>query len=447
MIKFLGSNLPDEKKTIEEIIFSLNYPLEIHNVETNDGYSLKVFRIPGAKNEKDFKKNYLKQPILIQHGLLDSSDGWICNTEENSIPFILANKGFDVWLSNSRGNKHSKHHNTFSPLSREFWAFSFHEMGTLDLPAIIDYILNINTFNEKIIYIGHSQGTCMLFSAMTMLPIYFQQKIKLFIALAPVARLNHIKSGFLKFLKNVKFHKLLKTINQFEVFPDNEQSSNFNRWISKKMPSISNMALEMISDDNINNSNNNTDRVSVYLSHYPAGASLQSINHFIQNMENKKFSQYDYKLEANMRIYRNPLPPEYNLQNIQNIPIALFGGKEDKLASVEDVEWLREQLDTNVIYYNIYEKMGHLTFLLSKDMTWFEDALILIETFRGDVKPEEIKLINIENKQDSFYSFSIKFNSEVQNRINSEIILEETIDLSLKQQNFEVTSKEQSSFI
>jgi pimeloyl-ACP methyl ester carboxylesterase len=387
---------------------------------------------------------------LIQHGLLDSSDGWVCNTEDNCIPFILANKGFDIWLSNSRGNKHSKHHKTISPLSREFWAFSFHEMGTIDLPAIIDYILKNNTISQKIIYIGHSQGTSLLFSGITMLPNYFNTKIKLFIALAPVARLTYMKSEFLKFLKNVKFHKLLKTINQFEVFPDNEQSSNFNRWISKKLPCISNMALEMISDDNINQSNNNMERVSVYLSHYPAGASLQSINHFIQIMENNKFIQYDYKLEANMRIYGSPYPQEYDFSKVNNIPIALFGGKEDKLASVEDIEWLREQLDTNVIFYNIYEKMGHLTFLLSKDMCWFEDALVLIEAFRGDILSEEIELINlcnnnnIEKRNSILYEFKKK---EDLNIIKKEIFLEDDIKLNLQQQEFEFTSKINSTLI
>jgi len=180
-------------------------------------------------------------------------------------------------------------------------------------------------------------------------------------------------------------------MNQFEVFPDNEQSSKFNRWINKKLPSLSNMALEMISDDNIKNSNHNKDRTIVYISHYPAGASLQSINHFIQNMESKKFSQYDYKLQANMRIYGSPHPIEYDLNKICGIPIALFGGKDDKLASEEDIEWLREKLDTNVVFYNIYEKMGHLSFLLSKDMEWFDDALTLINAFCGDIEIDNAK--------------------------------------------------------
>jgi hypothetical protein len=224
------------------------------------------------------------------------------------------------------------------------------------------------------------------------MPDYFREKIKLFIALAPVARVDNMKSGFLKFLKNAKFHKILKATNQFEVFPGNEVSNNFNRWISKNLPSISNLALEMISDDNINNSNNDRERVGVYLSHYPAGASLQSLNHFIQNLESKNFLQYDYKTEANMRIYGTPFPGKYDLDKVYGVPIALFGGKDDKLACEEDIEWLREKLERNVIFYNIYEKMGHLTFLLSKDISWFDDALVLIEAFRGEIKDEEIQL-------------------------------------------------------
>ena len=37
-----------------------------------------------------------KQAVFMQHGILDSSDGWACNHEKYCIPFILCNKGFDV---------------------------------------------------------------------------------------------------------------------------------------------------------------------------------------------------------------------------------------------------------------------------------------------------------------------------------------------------------------
>ena len=63
---------------------------------------LQIFRIPGAKNEPNYKATP-KQPVYFQHGLLDSSDGWVCNEESRCLPYIMANEGYDVWLGNSRG--------------------------------------------------------------------------------------------------------------------------------------------------------------------------------------------------------------------------------------------------------------------------------------------------------------------------------------------------------
>ncbi len=43
------------------------------------------------------------RPIVLQHGLFQTSDEFIVNSEENSIAFILANRNYDVWISNIRG--------------------------------------------------------------------------------------------------------------------------------------------------------------------------------------------------------------------------------------------------------------------------------------------------------------------------------------------------------
>ena len=55
------------------------------------------------------------KPVLLQHGIEDSSDSWVMNSADKAPAFLLAKNGFDVWLANSRGNKFSKKHTSLSP--------------------------------------------------------------------------------------------------------------------------------------------------------------------------------------------------------------------------------------------------------------------------------------------------------------------------------------------
>ena len=59
--------------------------------------------------------------------------------------------------------------------------------------------------------------------------------------------------------------------------------------------------------------------------------------------------------------------------------IAMFVGSLDKLATVEDNRLLREQLEVgaNVVFYREYE-LGHLSFVLARDMTWFKEDVVRI---------------------------------------------------------------------
>jgi pimeloyl-ACP methyl ester carboxylesterase len=79
---------------------------------------------------------------------------------------MFANAGYDVWLGNSRGNKHSRKHTKFNPdKDAAFWSFSFQHMADYDLPAVFTYINNIT--NQSIHYIGHSQGTMQMHIALS----------------------------------------------------------------------------------------------------------------------------------------------------------------------------------------------------------------------------------------------------------------------------------------
>lgn len=68
-------------------------------------------------------------------------------------------------------------------------------MGMYDAPAMIDYILNY-IGQEKLFYIGFSQGTTQFWVLTSLRPEY-NEKIKLMSALAPVAYTGHI-TGLLR---------------------------------------------------------------------------------------------------------------------------------------------------------------------------------------------------------------------------------------------------------
>ena len=119
--------------------------------------------------------------------------------------YILADAGYDVWMGNSRGNTYSCAHLNLSRSDAKFWDFSFHEMGMYDLPATIDHII-AQTGQQKIYYVGHSQGTTSFFAMLSEKPEYNDKIIK-FVALAPIVYTYNARSPiidvFAKFSKPI----------------------------------------------------------------------------------------------------------------------------------------------------------------------------------------------------------------------------------------------------
>ena len=113
---------------------------------------------------------------------------WVANSPDRANAFILANAGFDVWMGNNRGSKYSLGHATLSTDDLEYWEFYQEEMGTIDVPTFIDFILD-QTGLQKLTYVGHSEGTTQMFIGTSMLPEYYKQTVNLYVALAPVTNL------------------------------------------------------------------------------------------------------------------------------------------------------------------------------------------------------------------------------------------------------------------
>jgi len=361
-----------------EIVTSRGYKVEEHFVETQDGYILRLFRIPSTKNSTIVNQ----KPCLLLHGILDSSDSFVLHYEEKSYSYVLVNSGYDVWIGNNRGNKHSRNHTKLNAdHDKEFWNYTYQEMVKYDLPAMIDYILNF-TNKQNLTYFGHSQGTMQMFAAASENSAYFAQNVNGVIALGPATKLGNLSSRFVRYLLAIpRIDYILRFIGVEEFLSSSVGMTKFTTFLCDKFLFICDKMIELLADSNSQDDDQN--KLPTWISHYPAGSSLKSFSHLLQSIRTDKFAKYDYGKSLNQQYYGTDTPPEYNLRNIKGMKFCVFAGSDDRMASVKDSRWIRDELEAAGVLtlYKEVDNMGHLTFFIPKNVDYFNDIKTCLTEF------------------------------------------------------------------
>lgn len=240
-------------------------------------------------------------------------------------------------------------------------------MGVYDLPAMIE-LIKIKSDVNKITYIGHSQGTTQLFVGFSEKSEYFNKNLNGFIGLGPITKLNNIKSNFLKAVAEYGLDNLFKILGINEVFPSPSSVNKIGAIICENFFILCSGMLQMLSDNNLNN--DDKDRFLVFVSHFPSGASLKTLNHFSLIYKQKEFLNINGKTK-------------YDYFSKIDIPVSLFVGKEDKLSVPEDAREIRNNFwkNGNLHFYREYENMGHATFFLTKSKEYLSDVLTCLEDY------------------------------------------------------------------
>lgn len=352
---------PDD--TIPEYMAKYGIRVETHAVITEDGYNLTAFRLarPGAP------------VVLLQHGILASSWCWLDNDPAIAPAFQIYYLGYDVWLTNTRGNTFSRRHTHLSPiLNRAFWDFSFADMGRHDVPANIQYILE-QTGKATLVFVGHSQGTSQFFVAMTDAKTkeFLEQTVSLFVAVAPVTYMAHQASLLIKVLNMFHIGELLETTWPF----------GFLQWTGVKyvddfLCSLTGGLLCEVAVSTVCGTSQEDvpDAITNISAHFPAGTSVKSLNHYAQLVVNGRFQDYDYGEQGNLKKYGRKQPPAFNLSTAR-VPTALFVGSHDDLSDpMDEVNAARELPATTLIFNQTYPDFSHVTWIAgtwSSFQAWF----------------------------------------------------------------------------
>jgi pimeloyl-ACP methyl ester carboxylesterase len=317
VIFFFISNVYPQINDTLDVIKKFGYKGENYRIKTADGYLLTIQRIFSNK-----VGGIRKPPCLIMHGIFSLSLQFL-QLRNDSVAFILANNGYDVFLGNARGTKYSSHV-IYPRNSSQFWNFSHHEIGYYDLPAMIDTVLAV-TKSKKLFYIASSQGAAISMVLLSTRP-EFNQKIIQAHYLGPAIFLGGASNlAFKGDLALFTRHKMVDLSDVYSIV-----KLIYLNACDKKQPfGTITCILQELANYGLNINKFETDFYyqKNYVDNHAPAISIGQFKHFKQISKSRKFQYFDYG-DKNIRIYGSKNPPEYNLGRV-TVPIYIYWGTLD----------------------------------------------------------------------------------------------------------------------
>ncbi|KAL9995323.1 putative triacylglycerol lipase [Helianthus debilis subsp. tardiflorus] len=265
--------LVDQVGICSLLIETQGYTCEEHKVTTEDGYILSMQRIPEAHDGTKADK----PPVLLQHGLLMVDGGtWVLNAPDESLGFILADNGFDVWIANTRGTNYSRGHTSLSPSDPAYWEWSWDELVTYDLPASIQFVRDQT--GQNLHYVGHSLGTLIAFSAFS--KDQTLNMLRSAVLLSPIAYLGQVSSSLARVGADFFLGESLYWLGLHEFAPRGEAVAGLLSGICKN-PGVD--CSDLMNSFTGPNCCVNSSMTGKFLEHEPHSTSTKNMIHLAQS--------------------------------------------------------------------------------------------------------------------------------------------------------------------
>ncbi|XP_054274931.1 lipase 3-like isoform X2 [Macrosteles quadrilineatus] len=309
-----------------------------HEVRTEDGYWLTLHRVGTSRGT----------PILLLHGLLGSSDQWLLLTRQQSLPMLLTDAGYDVWLGNLRGNVYSRRHDILSPdIDYQFWNFSLHEMSYYDLPAMLDHI-TASTGHSRVFYCGYSIGGTLFLMMAASRPQY-NTRVQAAYLLAPlVVRPGALLGGpavyRMAFEFLYAFVRLLKDYQVGEFYPRQAEMLKVKEEACAPTAQTFPLCVRILQKPfGLMSSEYDITKLVEFLKSFGSGTSTKVIEHTIQLVQTGRFQQFDHGHLDNLAVYGATKPPEYDLTRVST-PTVIHYDKNDILIDYKAVDLAAKKL-------------------------------------------------------------------------------------------------------
>ncbi|CAL0312456.1 unnamed protein product [Lupinus luteus] len=329
-----------------------------------------------------------RKAVYLQHGVLDSSMGWVSNGVVGSPAFAAYDQGYDVFLGNFRGLVSREHVNK-NISSRQ----KIHELKTAELslskPDIKEEVNDEQLY--KLCAICHSLGgAAMLMYVITRKIEAKPHRISRLILLSP-AGFHHDSNLIISMVERVLL-SLAPVLSR--IFPAFYIPTRFFRMlVFKLVRDVQNLpALGGLVQTSMGYvvGGDSSDWVGVLgLPHYnmndmPA-VSFYVALHFAQIKRSRRFRMFDYgSVHDNMEVYGSPGPLDLGEHyELINIPVDLVGGQKDTVIRPSMVKkHYRLMKDAGVdVSYKEFE-YAHLDFTFSHHeelLSYVMSRLMLVE--------------------------------------------------------------------
>lgn len=378
----LRDSLNTDGRTCRDVITEMGYPYEAIRVVTADGYVLLLERIPRRDSRK---------VVYLQHGVFDSSMGWVSNGVVGSPAFAAFDQGYDVFLGNFRGLVSREHVNK-NISSRQYWRYSINEHGMEDIPALVEKIHEVKTAELKSVplkpeeeqtsseqpykmcAICHSLGgAAILMYVVTRRIEEKPHRLSRLILLSPAG--FHDDSTFIFKIVEYLFRWMAPILEP--IVPGFFIPTRFFRMLLNKLardlhnyPAVGGLVQTLMSYVAGGDSSNWVGVLG--LPHYNMndmpGVSFHVALHLAQILHSKKFQMFDYgSAAANMEIYGSTEPLDVGeYYGFIDIPVDLVAGRKDQVIRPTMVKkHYRKMKNAGVdVTFNEFE-YAHLDFTFS----------------------------------------------------------------------------------